>query len=53
MEKLNEEINVEQETQDDSIREELQQYLDSSEFQLENIPGQQEVALTRTYGDEK
>ncbi|GAB7337486.1 hypothetical protein MBLNU457_g2816t1 [Dothideomycetes sp. NU457] len=55
VEKLNEEMAVEQEqqSQDNGIRDECKQYLDNSEFQLEDIPGSQEVALTRTYGDEK
>jgi len=42
-----------EESQEDGMRDGLKQYLDSSDFQLEDIPGSQEVALTRTFGDEK
>lgn len=51
--KLNEEITIEQEQLDEGLPADLQEYLDNCEFQLEDIPGNQEVALTRTYGDEK
>jgi complement component 1 Q subcomponent-binding protein len=31
----------------------VQEYLDNSPFQLEDIPGQEEVVLTRQYNDER
>lgn len=51
--KLNQEISYEQDQQDDNYRESIKEYLDNSEFQLEDVPGQEEVYLTRTYGDER
>ena len=51
--KLQSEITLEEEQQEDGIRGNLKEYLDSSEFKLEDVPGQEEVALSRTYGDEK
>jgi complement component 1 Q subcomponent-binding protein len=52
--KLNSEIALEKEQQaDDSYRYNCQEYIDNSEFKIEDKPGQEEVHLTRTYGDEK
>lgn len=31
----------------------VKEYLDNSPFQLEDIPGQEEVVLTRQYNDER
>lgn len=52
--KLNSEIALEKEQQaDDSYRYNCQEYIDNSEFKIEDKPGQEEVHLTRSYGDEK
>ena len=52
-EKLNSELRIETGDQQDGLREDLKEYLDNCAFQLEDIPGREEVSLTRTYGDEK
>ena len=52
--KLNSEIALEKEQQaDDSYRYNCQEYIDNSEFKIEDKAGTEEVHLTRTYGDEK
>jgi len=51
--KLQSEITLEEEQQEDGIRGNLKEYLDNSEFKLEDVAGQEDVALSRTYGDEK
>ncbi|CAC9887489.1 unnamed protein product [Aureobasidium pullulans] len=52
--KLNSEIALEKEQQaDDSYRYNCQEYIDNSEFKIEDKSGQEEVHLTRSYGDEK
>ncbi|GAB7351369.1 hypothetical protein MBLNU459_g2052t1 [Dothideomycetes sp. NU459] len=51
--KLNSEIVLETDQQDDSYRENIKEYLENSDFQIEDTAGQEEVHLTRTYGDEK
>lgn len=51
--KLNSEIALEKDNQDDAFRESIKEYLDNSDFQIEDVAGQEEVHLTRTYGDEK
>ncbi|KAK4965611.1 Mitochondrial acidic protein mam33 [Elasticomyces elasticus] len=51
--KLNSEIMIERDNQDDSYRGNIKEYLDNSDFQLEDLPGQEEVVLRRTLGDEK
>ena len=51
--KLNSEISIEKDQQEDSYRGNIKEYLDNTDFQLEDTPGQEEVFLTRTYGDEK
>ncbi|KAL8901160.1 MAG: hypothetical protein Q9192_000695 [Flavoplaca navasiana] len=51
--KLESELRVERDTRDsDTLPSALQNYLDSSPFKLEDKPGQEEVALTRKFGDE-
>ncbi|KAI4124330.1 MAG: hypothetical protein LQ338_004843 [Usnochroma carphineum] len=51
--KLGYELRIEKETRDsDTLPANLQEYLDRSHFELEDIPGQEEVALTRKFGDE-
>lgn len=44
---------LEKDQQDDSYRENIKEYLDNSDFGIEDTAGQEEVHLTRTYGDEK
>ncbi|KAI9728483.1 MAG: hypothetical protein M1828_003885 [Chrysothrix sp. TS-e1954] len=52
--KLESELNVEREMRDpDSMPEHLKEYLDNSPFKLQDNAGQEEVVLTRTFGDEK
>lgn len=52
--KLNSEIALEKEQQaDDSYRYNCQEYIDNSEFKIEDKAGTEEVHLTRQYGDEK
>lgn len=51
--KLNSEIALEKDNQDDAFRDSIQEYLDNSDFKIEDVAGQEEVHLTRTYGDEK
>lgn len=51
--KLNSEIMFEKDNQDDAYRSNIKEYLDNSDYTLEDTPGQEEVVLTRTYGDEK
>ena len=43
---------IEQANQDDNRRSSVQEYLDNSEFELEDVEGEEEVILKRTYGDE-
>ncbi|KAL8862439.1 MAG: hypothetical protein Q9178_000936 [Gyalolechia marmorata] len=51
--KLESELRVERDTRDsETLPPSLQDFLDSSPFQLEDKPGQEEVALTRKFGDE-
>ncbi|KAL8934195.1 MAG: hypothetical protein Q9211_005358 [Gyalolechia sp. 1 TL-2023] len=51
--KLESELQIEKETRDsDTIPAEIQEYIHNSPFQLEDVPGQEEVALTRKFGDE-
>ncbi|KAL8651563.1 MAG: hypothetical protein Q9226_004645 [Calogaya cf. arnoldii] len=51
--KLDSELRVEKDTRDsETLPPSLQHYLDSSPFKLEDKPGQEEVALTRKFGDE-
>ncbi|KAH0260812.1 hypothetical protein KCU71_g20919, partial [Aureobasidium melanogenum] len=51
--KLNSEIALEKEQQaDDSYRYNCQEYIDNSEFKIEDKAGTEEVHLTRKYGDE-
>lgn len=51
--KLNSEIALEKDNQDDAFRESIKEYLDNSDYQIEDVAGQEEVHLTRTFGDEK
>ncbi|KAL8755635.1 MAG: hypothetical protein Q9199_003505 [Rusavskia elegans] len=51
--KLESELQVERDTRDsDTLPSPLQGFLDSCPFKLEDKPGQEEVALTRKFGDE-
>ncbi|KAI4281342.1 MAG: hypothetical protein L6R35_005678 [Caloplaca aegaea] len=51
--KVESELRIENETRDsESLPANIQEFLDNSAFELEDIPGQEEVALTRTFGDE-
>ncbi|KAI4168031.1 MAG: hypothetical protein LQ343_006738 [Gyalolechia ehrenbergii] len=51
--KLESELQIEKETRDsDTLPADIKDFLDNSPFQLEDIPGQEEVALTRKFGDE-
>ncbi|KAL9602963.1 MAG: hypothetical protein Q9219_001488 [cf. Caloplaca sp. 3 TL-2023] len=51
--KLDSELQIEKETRDsDVLPAELQDYLDNSPFKLEDVAGQEIVALTRKFGDE-
>ncbi|KAF1352285.1 regulatory protein-like protein suaprga1 [Delphinella strobiligena] len=51
--KLNSEIALEKDNQDDAFRESIKEYLDNCDFQIEDVSGQEEVHLTRSFGDEK
>ena len=52
--KLQSELQLEQDLSDtDELPPNIKDFLESSPFQLEDIPGQEEVVLTRTFGDEK
>jgi len=37
----------------DELPPNIKDFLENSPFQLEDTPGQEEVVLTRTFGDEK
>ncbi|KAL8677506.1 MAG: hypothetical protein Q9186_006080 [Xanthomendoza sp. 1 TL-2023] len=51
--KLDSELRLEKETRDsDNLPSTLQDFLDNSPYELEDHPGQEEVALTRKFGDE-
>jgi len=54
-EKLNSEIGIEQENQEEesSARQQLEEYIHRSEYQIDAPEGEEEVVLHRTYGDEK
>lgn len=55
VEKLNSEIRIEQEQheqQEEDYRGNIKEFLDNTEYQLEDVPGQEEVALVRKYNDE-
>ncbi|KAF2704216.1 mitochondrial glyco protein [Pleomassaria siparia CBS 279.74] len=52
--KLQSEITMEEDMKDDEdLSANIKEYLDSSPFEIEDKPGNQEVVLTRTFGDEK
>ncbi|KAF2752257.1 mitochondrial glyco protein [Sporormia fimetaria CBS 119925] len=52
--KLQSEISMEEDMkEDEDLSANIKEYLESSAFELHDKPGQQEVALTRTFGDEK
>ena len=51
--KLNSEIALEKDNQDDAFRESVTEYLENSDYQIEDIDGQDQVYLTRTFGDEQ
>ena len=44
---------AERDNEDDSNRGNIKEYLDNCDFHLEDTPGQEEVVLRRTLGDEK
>ncbi|KAL8925138.1 MAG: hypothetical protein Q9208_003643 [Pyrenodesmia sp. 3 TL-2023] len=51
--KFESELRIEKETRDsDTLPPNIQEFLDNSPFELEDTPGQEEVALTRKFGDE-
>ena len=51
--KLNSEIALEKDNQDEAFRESIKEYLDNTDYEIEDVAGQEEVHLTRTFGDEK
>lgn len=51
--KLNSEIALEKDNQEDSYRESITDYLENSEYQIEDVEGHEEVHLTRTFGEEQ
>ncbi|KAI9316884.1 mitochondrial glycoprotein [Dichotomocladium elegans] len=51
--KLAEELQFEKTNEEDSQPEFIKEFLSANSFQLEDKPGQDEVALTRTFGNEK
>ncbi|KAJ4348164.1 Mitochondrial acidic protein mam33 [Didymosphaeria variabile] len=52
--KLQNEITMEEDLkEDEDLSTNIKEYLENSEFELEDKPGHQEVTLTRTFGDEK
>lgn len=44
---------IEKDQQEESFRGNIKEFLENSEFEIEDTPGQEEVHLTRTYGDEQ
>ncbi|CAO2656219.1 Nn.00g050220.m01.CDS01 [Neocucurbitaria sp. VM-36] len=52
--KLQSEISMEEDMkEDEDLSANIKEYLESSPFEIEDKPGNQEVVLTRTFGDEK
>ena len=52
--KLESELSMEKEMRDtDQPPDHIKEYLDNTEFKIQDTPGQEEVVLTRTFGDEK
>ncbi|KAF2660649.1 mitochondrial glyco protein [Lophiostoma macrostomum CBS 122681] len=52
--KLQSEISTEEDVREDAdLSSNIKDYLENSAFEIEDKPGQQEVVLTRTFGDEK
>ncbi|KAF2011748.1 mitochondrial glyco protein [Aaosphaeria arxii CBS 175.79] len=52
--KLQNEIAIEEDMkEDEDLSANIKEYLETSPFEIEDKPGQQEVILTRTFGDEK
>ena len=52
--KLQSEFQLEKEMRDtDELPPNVKEYLDNSPFELHDTPGQEEVSLTSTFGDER
>jgi complement component 1 Q subcomponent-binding protein len=52
--KLESEIEMENEMQEEGgVPASIKEYLENGPFELQDIPGREEVALTRQFGDEK
>jgi complement component 1 Q subcomponent-binding protein len=52
--KLESELQFEEEaSQDEQLPASVKDFLDNSPFEIEDVPGREEVKLTRTFGDEK
>ena len=52
--KIESELSMEKEMRDpEAIPAHLKEYIDNSPFDIEDVPGKEEVVMTRTYGDEK
>ncbi|MCJ1471667.1 hypothetical protein MMC13_000307 [Lambiella insularis] len=52
--KLQQELQLERDTNDsDELPPNITDFLDNSPFEIQDIPGQEEVTLTRSFGDEK
>lgn len=52
--KLESEISVEKENADESgVPTSVKDYLENGPFEITDVPGQEDVILTRTFGDEK
>ncbi|KAF2121964.1 regulatory protein-like protein suaprga1 [Lophiotrema nucula] len=52
--KLQNEISLEEEMkEDEDLGQNIKEYLENSQFEVEDKPGHQEVVLSRTFGDEK
>lgn len=52
--KLESELSMEKEMRDtDQPPDHIREYLDNTEFKMQDTPGQEEVIMTRSFGDEK
>jgi complement component 1 Q subcomponent-binding protein len=51
--KFESELELEAEVSDQGVSPAIKEYLENGPFEIEDIPGQEDVVLTRKFGDEK
>jgi complement component 1 Q subcomponent-binding protein, mitochondrial len=51
--KFESELELEAEVSDQGVSPAIKEYLENGPFEIEDMPGREEVVLTRKFGDEK